>query len=37
VLFELTQAEKVKVDTGCLVAFDPTVDYAIELVGGIKI
>jgi uncharacterized protein (TIGR00266 family) len=33
---ELTQGEKVRVDTGCLVAFDPTVDYDIELVGGIK-
>ena len=33
---ELKQGEKVRVDTGCLVAFDPTVDYDIELVGGIK-
>jgi len=36
VLLELKAGEKVKVDTGCLVAFDPTVDYDIELVGGIK-
>jgi uncharacterized protein (TIGR00266 family) len=33
---ELKQGEKVRVDTGCLVAFDPTVDYDIELVGGSK-
>src|SRR5262245_53886718 len=33
---ELKAGEKLKVDTGCLVAFDPTVDYDIELVGGIK-
>jgi uncharacterized protein (TIGR00266 family) len=36
VLLELKPGEKIKVDTGCLVAFDPTVDYDIELVGGIK-
>ena len=34
--FDLKAGEKLKVDTGCLVAFDPTVDYDIELVGGIK-
>jgi uncharacterized protein (TIGR00266 family) len=34
--FELRAGEKLKVDTGCLVAFDPTVDYDIEFVGGIK-
>jgi uncharacterized protein (TIGR00266 family) len=33
---ELKAGEKLKVDTGCLVAFDPTVDYDIEMVGGIK-
>jgi uncharacterized protein (TIGR00266 family) len=33
---ELKAGEKLRVDTGCLVAFDPTVDYDIELVGGIK-
>jgi uncharacterized protein (TIGR00266 family) len=34
--FELKAGEKLKVDTGCLVAFDPSVDYDIEFVGGIK-
>ncbi len=34
--FELQAGEKLKVDTGCLVAFDPSVDYDIEFVGGIK-
>src|SRR5262249_32598872 len=33
---ELKDGEKLKVDTGCLVAFDPTVDYDIQFVGGIK-
>ncbi len=33
---ELKAGEKVRVDTGCLVAFDPTVDYDIQFVGGIK-
>jgi uncharacterized protein (TIGR00266 family) len=33
---ELNAGEKLRVDTGCLVAFDPTVDYDIEFVGGIK-
>lgn len=33
---ELEAGERLKVDTGCLVAFDPTVDYDIEMVGGIK-
>jgi uncharacterized protein (TIGR00266 family) len=32
----LAPGEKLRVDTGCLVAFDPSVDYAIESVGGIK-
>jgi uncharacterized protein (TIGR00266 family) len=32
----LASGEKLKVDTGCLVAFDPTVNYDIERVGGIK-
>jgi uncharacterized protein (AIM24 family) len=31
---ELKAGEKLRVDTGCLVAFDPTVDYDIEFVGG---
>src|SRR5262249_41061106 len=34
--FDLKQGETLKVDTGCLVAFDPTVDYDIQFVGGIK-
>ena len=33
---ELKAGEKLRVDTGCLVAFDPSVDYDIEFVGGIK-
>ena len=33
---ELKAGEKLRVDTGCLVAFDPTVDYDIQYVGGIK-
>jgi uncharacterized protein (TIGR00266 family) len=33
--FDLKPGEKLKVDTGCLVAFDPTVSYDIELVGGV--
>ena len=36
VLMELKAGEKLRVDTGCLVAFDPSVDYDIEFVGGIK-
>jgi len=36
VRMELGQGERVKVDTGCLVAFQPTVDYDIIRVGGIK-
>jgi len=34
--FDLTAGERLKVDTGCLVALDETVDYDIERVGGIK-
>jgi uncharacterized protein (TIGR00266 family) len=33
---DLKQAETLRVDTGCLVAFQPSVDYAIEMVKGIK-
>jgi uncharacterized protein (TIGR00266 family) len=32
----LGPGERLKVDTGCLVALDPTVDYDIVRVGGIK-
>ena len=33
---ELKQGETLRVDTGCIVAFAPSVDYNIEFVGGIK-
>ncbi len=33
---ELQSGETLRVDTGCLVAFDPTVQYDIEMVKGIK-
>lgn len=33
---ELHAGEKLKVDTGCLVALEKTVDYDIEMVKGIK-
>lgn len=33
---ELQAGEVLKVDTGCIVGFSPTVDYNIEFVGGIK-
>lgn len=33
---ELMPGELLKVDTGCIVAFAPTVDYDIQFVGGIK-
>jgi len=32
----LAPGEMLRVDTGCIVAFQPTVDYDIQLVGGIK-
>ncbi len=37
-LYERTLApgEKLRIDTGCIVAFTPGVDYDIEYVGGIK-
>ncbi len=37
-LYERTLApgEMLKIDTGCIVAFQPTVDYDIQFVGGIK-
>src|SRR6476620_1083326 len=34
--FDLKPGERLRVDTGCLVAFDATVDYDIASVGGIK-
>lgn len=33
---DLAAGQRLKVDTGCLVAFDQTVDYDIKMVGGIK-
>ncbi len=33
---ELKQGETLRVDTGCLVGFDPQVDYDIQFVGGFK-
>ncbi|MCK6455692.1 MAG: TIGR00266 family protein [Phycisphaerae bacterium] len=33
---ELAAGETIKVDTGCLVALQPSVEYDIQLVGGIK-
>jgi len=33
---ELQPRESLRVDTGCLVAFAPTVDYDIQFVGGFK-
>jgi|SRR5690606_20236845 len=32
----LQSGEKLKVDTGCIIGFEQTVDYDIEFVGGIK-
>ena len=33
---ELKANERLKVDTGCLVAFQPTVEYDIQFIGGFK-
>lgn len=33
---DLAAGELIRVDTGCIVAFQPTVDYDIQMVGGIK-
>ncbi|HEY7408500.1 MAG TPA: TIGR00266 family protein [Gemmatimonadaceae bacterium] len=33
---DLKPAETLRVDTGCLVAFQPSVDYSIEMVKGVK-
>ncbi|MTI69720.1 MAG: TIGR00266 family protein [Firmicutes bacterium] len=33
---ELSAGERLRVDTGCLVGFDPSVDYDINFVGGFK-
>lgn len=34
--FDLAAGETLRVDTGCLVAFAPTVEYDIQFVGGFK-
>jgi uncharacterized protein (AIM24 family) len=34
--FDLQPGQTLQVDTGCIVAFDETVDYDIQYVGGIK-
>ena len=33
---ELKAGETLRVDTGCIVGFDQTIDYDIEFIGGIK-
>jgi uncharacterized protein (TIGR00266 family) len=33
---DLANGETLRVDTGCLVAFAPTVDYNIQFIGGFK-
>ena len=33
---DLSAGERIKLDTGCIVALMPSVDYNIEFVGGIK-
>jgi len=33
---ELTAGERLRVDTGCMVAMQPSVEYDIQLAGGIK-
>lgn len=33
---ELRRGEQLRVDTGCIVAFQPSVQYDIEFVGGLK-
>jgi uncharacterized protein (TIGR00266 family) len=32
----LAPGEKIRVDTGCIVAFQPSVNYDIQMVGGVK-
>jgi len=33
---DLAPGELMRVDTGCIVAFQPSVDYDIQMVGGVK-
>lgn len=35
-IFELEEDQKIKVDTGCLGMFEPSVEYDIESIGGAK-
>ena len=34
--YELANGERLRLDTGCLVALQPSVDYDIQMTGGIK-
>ena len=34
--FDLTAGQTIQIDTGCIVAFDESVEYDIQFVGGIK-
>lgn len=34
--YQLREGQKIKIDTGCLVAFEQTVDVSAEKVGGLK-
>lgn len=34
--FDLTPGQTIQIDTGCIVAFDESVEYDIQFVGGIK-
>ena len=33
---DLTPGQTLRIDTGCIVAFEPTIDYDIQMVGGFK-
>lgn len=33
---DLVPGQKLRIDTGCIVAFEPTVNYDIQMVGGFK-
>ena len=34
--FDLSAGQEIQVDTGCLAAMSPTVDYSLERVGGVR-
>ncbi len=36
VIEKVLDGERLRIDTGCLVAFEPGIDYDIELAGGLK-